>query len=215
MASTGIASNRVKYELAKGYIDLSSDLIRICLMRSGYAFNKDIISQRKNFVNESEAATLTCDAGGQTILRNTGSFVDDGFIIGMQITTDLDINTGPFILTNVEVDTLTVVSGIVNEGPISDRIVSGNDELEVIHGYEQQVLVNSLLEIDNDSDWAIFTCDDVSWTVDGGNIGPTPGAILYDETASDYPIIGYIDFGGEKTASSGTFAIHGIVIKII
>lgn len=53
----------------------------------------------------------------------------------------------------------------------------------------------------NDRGQAAF--DDVTWTASGGNIGPTPGAIMFDDTTTDDTIVGYIDFGSDKTAPDG------------
>lgn len=215
MGSTGTASNRIKYELAKGNIDLSADSIKICLARSGYAFDKDTISYKKNFKTASASAILTCTGSDQKITRNSGNFITEGFVIGMQITTDLTINIGPFIISNVAELVLTVSSGLVNESE-AGKIVTGNDELGSGGGYtpDTKTLSSLSLAIDDANNWAIMTCDDVSWNVGGGNICPTPGAILYDDTVSGDPVIGYIDFDGEETATSGTFDINDIVVKI-
>lgn len=54
-----------------------------------------------------------------------------------------------------------------------------------------------------------ITWNNVTWTASGGSIGPTPGAIIYDDTASSPQadtIIGYIDFGGEQTEPDGGIA---------
>lgn len=46
-----------------------------------------------------------------------------------------------------------------------------------------------------------------TWTAAGGSIGPTPGAIILDDTIATAghidPIVGYMDFGGEKTQADG------------
>jgi hypothetical protein len=47
------------------------------------------------------------------------------------------------------------------------------------------------------------TWNNVSWTASGGSIGPTVGAIVIDTTASNSPIVGYIDFGGAQTQAAG------------
>ena len=216
MASTGTASNRIKYELAKGNIDLSADSIKICLMRSGYVFDKDTISYKKNFKTASTAATLTCTLDDQKITRDSGNFITEGFVIGNQITTDLTTNTGPFVITNVAALVLTVSADLVNEGPTAGKIVTADDELDSGFGYDEDTKVLTTLSLaeDDGNDRAEMTCDDVEWTVSGGSIGPSPGAILYDDSVSGDPVIGYIDFDGEKTASSGTFAVNDIAIRL-
>ena len=53
-----------------------------------------------------------------------------------------------------------------------------------------------------------ITWDNTSWTASGGPIGPSPGAIIYDDTvgAPVKPIIGYIDFSGNRTQADGGIA---------
>ena len=65
----------------------------------------------------------------------------------------------------------------------------------------------------NDRSDVTFSADTV-WTAASGSIGPSPGAIIYDDTSSDDTIVGYIDFGSDKTATDGnTFTISGITIR--
>jgi hypothetical protein len=75
----------------------------------------------------------------------------------------------------------------------------------------------SVAENDTD-DRATFTCNNVSWTANGGNIGPTPGAIIYDDTPTTPqadPIVAYIDFAGNQTqADGGVLTIANIQIRI-
>jgi len=56
---------------------------------------------------------------------------------------------------------------------------------------------------DDTNDRLSVTWDNVTWTASGGSIGPTPGAIIYDDTTGDDTIVGYIDFGGEQTQTDG------------
>ena len=66
----------------------------------------------------------------------------------------------------------------------------------------------SVAEDDTD-DRAEVTWSNSTWTASGGDIGPTPGAIIYDDTASNDPIVGYIDFGSDQTAANGSPAVVG------
>jgi len=58
----------------------------------------------------------------------------------------------------------------------------------------------------------------VAWTASAGDIGPSPGAIIYDDSATSPQadtIIGYIDFGGDITqASGGVFTIAAPTVRI-
>lgn len=44
-----------------------------------------------------------------------------------------------------------------------------------------------------------------SWNATGGNLTAS-GAIIYDDTVTDDPIVGYIDFGGDQTCLDGGVA---------
>ncbi|MCK4525979.1 hypothetical protein KAW18_01305 [candidate division WOR-3 bacterium] len=71
---------------------------------------------------------------------------------------------------------------------------------------------------DDTDDWTEVTWDNTSWTASGGAIGPSPGAIIYDDTPTSPqadPIIGYIDFGGDQTqADGGVASIANIEVRI-
>ena len=71
----------------------------------------------------------------------------------------------------------------------------------------------SVTEDDTD-DRCEITWNDPSWTAAGGNIGPASGAVIYDDTVSDY-VIGYIDFGADYTQpSGGTMTVIGVEVRI-
>jgi len=81
-------------------------------------------------------------------------------------------------------------------------------ELATGNGYTQNTkLLAGVVVTENDTtDLAEITWDNVVWTASGGDIGPTPGAIIFDDTPTtpqDDPIVGYIDFGGEQTQADG------------
>jgi len=63
---------------------------------------------------------------------------------------------------------------------------------------------------ENDTtDLTEITWNNVSWTASLGAIGPTPGAIIYDDTPTTPqadPIVGYIDFGSDQTEPDGGVA---------
>lgn len=53
-----------------------------------------------------------------------------------------------------------------------------------------------------------ITWDNPQWTASAGAIGPCPGAFLLDDTVTNDPLVGYIDFGTEGTEpDGGTFTI--------
>jgi hypothetical protein len=82
--------------------------------------------------------------------------------------------------------------------------VSGN-ELPTANGYTAggNILAGVAVTEDDADDRTEIVWNNTSWTASGGSIGPTPGAIIYDDTDSNDSIVGYIDFGGDQTQTDG------------
>lgn len=216
MAVTGIMTNHFKYQLGMKQIDLDLDSIKILLMRNGFVFNRDEHAAKKNIKTNSGAVSLTFSVAAKTITRTSGSFITDGFVVGNKVTTDAALNPGPFTITNVTALVITVSEAVANEGPVT-KTVTSDDELTTGYGYTQdaKTLANTTVTEDDANDRAEMSADDVSWTASGGTIGPTPGALLYDDTSLDDTIIGYLDFGGNQSAASGAnFTITTIRVRI-
>lgn len=136
------AANKIKYLLATGAIDFSSDTFKIILMESGFTFDKDTHHQYS-------------DVSGQELPTANGYTAAGETLTGVSVTED---------------DT--------------------DDRTEV--------------------EW-----NSVSWSASGGPIGPSPGAIIYDDTHADKAIVGYIDFGAEYTqADGGVATITNIEVRI-
>jgi hypothetical protein len=93
---------------------------------------------------------------------------------------------------------------------------------ELANGYGYTVggasLANATVTEDDTDDRCRVTWNNVNWTANGGNIGPTPGAIIYDDTVTTPtadPVVGYIDFGGNQTqASGGVLTIANVEVRI-
>jgi hypothetical protein len=124
-------SNHFKYQLLKKQIDMDNDTFKLCLMASGFTFNKDTHATWAD-VSASELA-----AGGY------------GYTAG------------------------------------------------------GATLANSTVTEDDTNDKGSVVFDNVTFTASGGSIGPTPGAIIYDDTTTDDTIVGYIDFTTERTVTDG------------
>jgi len=81
-------------------------------------------------------------------------------------------------------------------------------ELATGYGYTQnsKVLTDvSVTENDTD-DRCEVKWSNPSWLASGGSIGPTVGAIVFDDTVTTPtadPIVGYINFGGPQTQADG------------
>jgi hypothetical protein len=96
-------------------------------------------------------------------------------------------------------------------------------ELSGVNGYTTggQALAGATPGYDTTLHRYYVAFNSVAWTATGGNIGPTPGAILEDKseppgggTARDR-IIGYLDFGGDQTQlNGGVFTIATPIIKV-
>lgn len=97
--------------------------------------------------------------------------------------------------------------------------VSGS-ELGTGNGYTAggNTLAGVSVTEDDTNNRTSVTWSNTTWTASGGNIGPTPGAIIYDDTATSPQadtIIGYIDFGAEYTQLDGGVAtITNIEVRI-
>ena len=129
------ASNKIKFLLATGVIDFSSDTFNVALMADGFIYDKDT-----HEVYGDVSASELANGNGYT--------------------------TGGNVLAGVA----------VTEDDVDDRT-------EV-------------------------TWNNSAWTANGGSIGPSPGAIIYDDTVAVplKPIVGYIDFGGNQTQADGGIA---------
>jgi len=84
-------------------------------------------------------------------------------------------------------------------------------ELATGYGYtiNTKVLTGVAVTEDDTDDRTEVTWANAAWTATGGSIGPTPGAIIFDDTVTTPtadPIIGYIDFGGNQTQVDGGIA---------
>ncbi len=216
MGVTGTMSNHFKYQVAAKQVDLLNDSIKVLLMRQGFAFNRDEHAKKINIKTNSGAVSLTFVAATKKITRGSGSFVTDGFVVGNKITTDATLNPGPFTISAVSALEITVNEVVADEGPVT-KTVTSNDELATGFGYTQdtKLLTGKTLTEDDANDRAEMAADDVTWPASGGTIGPTPGALLYDDTSTDDVVIGYLDFGGDQAAASGAnFTISTIRVRI-
>ena len=96
-------------------------------------------------------------------------------------------------------------------------------ELSTANGYtiKNKALTGVVVTEDDLNDYCSIVWSNVTWVASGGAIGPTPGAIIIDDTVTASgdvpadPIIGYIDFGGNQTqADGGTATISNISVRI-
>lgn len=91
------------------------------------------------------------------------------------------------------------------------------NELPTANGYTQgaEVLAGVAVTEDDADDRTEITWNDAAWTAAGGAIGPSPGAIIIDDTDGNDSIVGFIDFGVDITQpNGGTFTITNIEVRI-
>jgi len=90
-------------------------------------------------------------------------------------------------------------------------------ELPTLYGYTQftKVLTGVTVTQNNTLFKLTVTWANPQWVANGGSIGPASGAIIIDNTVQYDPIVGYIDFGGDKTEpDGGTFTIANPTFEI-
>ena len=85
------------------------------------------------------------------------------------------------------------------------------------YGYTAGGVIMSGVSItQNDTDArADITWNNITWTASGGDVGPLAGVIIYDDSLTNDPIVGYINFGGSYTvADGGTATVANVKVRI-
>ena len=221
MAVTATASNRAKYALARKMIDLSADSIRAILMRQGFVFNKDDHATRLNIKGYLSATTLSVNASLQ-VLDSGNGFLTAGLVSGNKITmsgwTSGGNNTTKIISTVTPgVITVTDTTGLVQESAGNMVTIQADDELPTGNGYSQNgtLLTGQAVTEDDADDRAQMICNNIDFSASGGPVGPSPGAVLYDDSVTEKTILGYLDFGGDQTIADGNkLRLQNVRIRI-
>ncbi len=222
MAISATVSNHAKYQFKVKAINLATDSIKVILMRTGFVFNRDNHATYLNVTTTTGVANLEVNASLQ-YTRAAGSFVTNGFVPGNSITGSGFTNAGNNVVKVISTVTDTVITVTNTAGMIEETGGGGNetivseDELATGVGYTQDTLVltGQVVTEDDSNNWGQMVCSDITWTAAGGNIGPTPGMMLYSDTSSDNTILGYLAFDGEQTATTGqTLTIQNAKIRI-
>jgi hypothetical protein len=95
--------------------------------------------------------------------------------------------------------------------------VSAN-ELAAGNGYTTggNTLAGVSVTEDDANDRCSVTWNNSVWNASGGDIGPSPGAIIYKDTGTPATstVIGFIDFTTDQTATDGgTFTVSNIEVR--
>jgi len=93
---------------------------------------------------------------------------------------------------SIGADTTSYAVGITGQVPDTGQYVAGGG-----------TLVNALVSVNGTTAFVDF--NDLSFT---GVTLTARGALIYNDTAAGDPSVAVLDFGGDKTATSGTFTIQ-------
>lgn len=113
---------------------------------------------------------------------------------------------------SIDLDTDTIKVALVTSGYTPDFDLHDffddvtNEVTGTGYSAGGMALANKTVTQDNTDNEGVFDADDVSWTT--ATI-TARGAVLYKDTgsAATSPLIGYIDFGADKTSTAATFLI--------
>jgi hypothetical protein len=94
--------------------------------------------------------------------------------------------------------------------------VSANEYADTAHGYSAGgAAVTTTVTEDDTDDRAEIAFSSKTWTASGAGIGPSPGAILYDDTEGSKVIVCYLSFGSDQTAVDGSgFIVQNVELRI-
>jgi len=195
-------------------LTIGTYMVRCLLMRTGFVFNKDTHATLLNLKTNSTAISLTASNGPSKFTRAAGDFTTDGFVVGNYVTTNSAhaANQGPFLISVLTPTVMTVtdtlgVDVVLDVATEPETItITSNNELATGFGYTQDTKLTGVMTITEDDTLDVGDADfpTVTWTAAAGSIGPTPSAIIYDDSTSDNTIIGCYAFSAEETATDGT-----------
>jgi hypothetical protein len=104
---------------------------------------------------------------------------------------------------NLNSDTLKVM--LTNVAPVATNTVKANiTEIAAEHGYSAggSAVASSAYVVT--ANVGKLTGSNVVFTASGGTFGPFRYAVLYDDTATGDPLIGWMDFGSSITPASAS-----------
>lgn len=109
---------------------------------------------------------------------------------------------------NLGSDTLKVL--LTNTAPSLSNTVKADisGELSTANGYTAGGATITVTSSAQSSGLYTLIASDVTWTASGGSIGPFRYAVIYNDSATNDELVGYIDYGYSVTVASGqTFTI--------
>lgn len=85
-----------------------------------------------------------------------------------------------------------------------DEVADLTNEVSNGNGYTTGGAALASVTLNRTTTTVTFDAADTTWTASGGDIGPFRYVVLYDDTVSGDPLVGYIDLGGNNTITNGT-----------
>ena len=192
--------NHYKYQLGKGAIDLSADTLKIILMSDEFVFDKDA---------HATLADITEDAWQATTVYST----DDIIIPTTPNGHKYKCTTGG--TSSATEPTAWPSSSTQSDGTVVWTRDADDDQLPSGNGYTQnnKTLASGTWTEDDTENKGGYSCNDVTWTAAGGDVGPTSGYIIYDDTSSDDTIISFVRFYTlYDTITDGAVSASGSVL---
>ena len=115
-------------------------------------------------------------------------------------------------IVDFSADTFKII--LMQEGfvfnPDTHDLLANVSASEVANGFGYTTGGNTLAGVavtQNDTDDRVYvTWNNTSWTAAAGDIGPACGAVIYDDTVVNDPLVGFIDFLGSYTEPDGGIA---------
>lgn len=199
MAVTGDKAVYFNYLEDNKEIDKANDTFKLALMVDTFSFDPD------------KHKVWTAPAWATGTGYSAGDIVTPGNGYVYKITVGGTSGTEPSWPTTFG-NTVTDDGGVEYECWSYD---TSDEEITQEHGYSGPItLTNEAVSEDEDNNQSEFTCDDVTITASGGSIGPTGSATIFNDTHSEDPIAGHIDFGESYTIADGaSFRIKSIKLQ--
>ena len=124
---------------------------------------------------------------------------------------------------SVDFDANTFKAIAMKEGFVFNRTT--HDLYSDVSSYEQAtgfgytvggVTLSGVSIAQNDTDnRADITWDNITWTASGGDVGPLAGVIILNDSLTNDPVVGYINFSGAYTvADGGTATVANVKVRI-
>jgi len=113
---------------------------------------------------------------------------------------------------------MILMSGEFSFDPDTDYYYNSISGEEVENGgyvATGQLLAGGVLAQDNDNNKVTMSWDDPSWTASGETMGPCRGVVIYDDSVTNDPTVGFADFGSDVSVNaSSVLQIQNVVLDL-